>query len=48
MRKNDLNDTDPLADWDNRVVEVRLTLDEPAINDLKYQILRQVQVQIKP
>lgn len=48
VRKNDLNDTDPLADRDNRVVEVRLTLDEPAINDLKHQILRQVQVQIKP
>jgi HlyD family secretion protein len=48
VRKNDLNDTDPLADRDNRVVEVRLTLDNTAIDDLKHQILRQVQVQIKP
>ncbi len=48
VRKNDLNDTDPLADTDNRVIEVRLTLDDAAIADLRNQIYRQVQVQIKP
>uniref|UniRef100_UPI00374DB641 hypothetical protein n=1 Tax=Nitrosomonas sp. TaxID=42353 RepID=UPI00374DB641 len=25
VRKNDLNDTDPLADRDNRIIEVRIT-----------------------
>jgi HlyD family secretion protein len=48
VRKNDLNDTDPLADRDNRVIEVRLTLVDAAIEDLKSQIFRQVNVQIKP
>jgi len=48
VRKNDLNDTDPLADRDNRIIEVRLTLEPAAINDLRHQIFRQVQVRIMP
>lgn len=48
VQKNDLNDTDPLADRDNRVIEVRLTLPETANKDLRHQIYRQVQVQIFP
>jgi HlyD family secretion protein len=48
VQKNDLNDTDPLADRDNRVIDVRLTLDDAAIQDLKNQIFRQVNLQIKP
>lgn len=47
VRKNDLNSTDPLADRDNRIIEVRLTLDEQAISDLQHQIYRQVHVRIK-
>jgi HlyD family secretion protein len=48
VRKNDLNDTDPLADRDNRIIEVRLTLDPLAVADLQHQILRQVYVRIAP
>ncbi|SFK69064.1 HlyD family secretion protein [Nitrosomonas aestuarii] len=48
VKKNDLNDTDPLADRDNRIVEVRLTLESDAVNDLRHQIFRQVRVQIEP
>lgn len=46
VRKNDQNDTDPLADRDNRIIEVRLTLDSQAVTDLQHQIYRQVQVRI--
>ncbi|SFM39475.1 HlyD family secretion protein [Nitrosomonas nitrosa] len=48
VRKNDLNDTDPLADRDNRIIEVRLTLETSAVNDLQHQIFRQVRVRISP
>ncbi len=48
VRKNDLNDTDPLADKDNRIIEVRLTLEDKAVTDLQHQIYRQVQVRILP
>ena len=48
VRKNDLNDTDPLADKDNRIIEVRLTLEAKAVTDLQHQIYRQVQVRIVP
>ncbi|SEQ89985.1 HlyD family secretion protein [Nitrosomonas sp. Nm51] len=48
VKKNDLNDTDPLADRDNRIVEVRLTLESEAVNKLRHQVFRQVRVQIKP
>lgn len=48
VRKNDLNDTDPLADRDNRIIEVRLTLEPEAIADLRHQIFRQVKVRIMP
>lgn len=48
VRKNDLNDTDPLADRDNRIIEVRLTLEPEAIADLQHQIFRQVKVRIIP
>lgn len=47
VKKNDQNDTDPLADLDNRIIEVRLTLDQKAASDLQHQIYRQVQVRIK-
>lgn len=48
VRKNDLNDTDPLADRDNRIIEVRLTLEPDAVADLQHQIFRQVKVRITP
>lgn len=48
VRKNDLNDTDPLADRDNRIIEVRLTLEPRAVTDLQHQIFRQVHVRIEP
>ncbi|MCB1949067.1 MAG: efflux RND transporter periplasmic adaptor subunit [Burkholderiales bacterium] len=48
VKKNDLNDTDPLADRDNRIIEVRLTLEPDAVNKLKHQIFRQVRVRIDP
>lgn len=48
VKKNDLNDTDPLADRDNRIIEVRLTLEPDAIADLQHQIFRQVRVRIIP
>lgn len=46
VRKNDLNDTDPLSDRDNRIIEVRLTLEPEAVADLRNQIFRQVNVRI--
>lgn len=46
VKKNDLNDTDPLADKDNRIIEVRLTLEQDAVAELQHQIYRQVQVRI--
>lgn len=48
VKKNDLNDTDPLADIDNRIIEVRLTLESDAVNALQHQIFRQVHVRITP
>ena len=48
VKKNDLNDTDPLADIDNRIVEVRLTLEQEAAVELRHQLLRQVRVRIIP
>ncbi len=48
VRKNDLNDTDPLTDRDNRIIEVRLTLDPIAVSGLQHQIFRQVHVRIAP
>ncbi|MDD5114665.1 MAG: efflux RND transporter periplasmic adaptor subunit [Methylobacter sp.] len=48
VKKNDLNDTDPLADKDNRIIEVRLTLEDKAIADLQHQIYRQVHLRIMP
>ena len=46
VEKNDLNDTDPLADRDNRVVEVRITLDAEAAQALTHLIYMQVDVRI--
>lgn len=48
VKKNDLNDTDPLADRDNRIIEVRLTLEPQAVADLQHQIFRQVHIRIAP
>lgn len=48
VRKNDINDTDPLADRDNRIIEVRLTMEPDAVADLQHQIFRQVSVRIAP
>ena len=47
VRKNRVNDTDPLADRDNKIVEVRLTLERPGIDQLRHQLFRQVQVRIE-
>jgi HlyD family secretion protein len=46
--KNDLNDTDPLANRDNRVIEVRITIPEAAAPALRNMIYRQVDVRILP
>lgn len=46
VRKNDLNDTDPLADRDNRVIEVRITLDAGKEDILKHLIYMQVDVRL--
>ncbi|MFO1242211.1 MAG: HlyD family efflux transporter periplasmic adaptor subunit [Rickettsiales bacterium] len=46
VRKNDMNDTDPLADRDNRVVEVRITLDPGKEDILKHLIYMQVDVRV--
>lgn len=46
IRKNDMNNTDPLADKDNRVVEVRLTLDSVASEALRHLIYMQVDVRL--
>jgi HlyD family secretion protein len=48
VKKNDLNDTDPLADRDNRTIEVRLSLNAQTANDLKHQIYRQVKIRFQP
>jgi HlyD family secretion protein len=46
--KNDLNDTDPLANRDNRVIEVRITIPEEAAPALRNMMYRQVDVRILP
>ena len=47
--KNDINKTDPLANRDNRVVEVRIAIDEDQNLELvKHMIYRQVQLRILP
>lgn len=46
--KNDLNDTDPLANRDNRVIEVRITIPEESAPALRNMIYRQVDVRILP
>jgi HlyD family secretion protein len=48
VRKSRVNDTDPLADRDNKVVEVRLSLQGRAVEELQHQLFRQVQVRIEP
>ena len=47
VRKNDLNNTDPLADRDNRVVEVRITLPDEAADALRHLIFMQVDVRLE-
>ncbi len=46
VRKNDLNDTDPLADRDNRIVEVRISLPPEVSEQLKHLIFMQVDVRL--
>jgi len=46
VRKNDLNDTDPLADRDNRIVEVRVGLAPEASEKLRHLLYMQVDVRI--
>lgn len=46
IRKNDINNTDPLADKDNRVVEVRIALDSVAVEALRHLIYMQVAVRL--
>ena len=46
--KNDLNDTDPLANRDSRIVEVRITIPEQETPLLRNMIYRQVDVRILP
>jgi len=46
VRKNDLNDTDPLADRDNRIVEVRITLPSQATEQLRHLLYMQVDVRL--
>ncbi|MFN5589198.1 MAG: HlyD family efflux transporter periplasmic adaptor subunit [Holosporales bacterium] len=48
VRGNDLNNTDPLADKDNRVVAVRIAVDPADTERLKHQIYRRVSVRILP
>jgi HlyD family secretion protein len=48
VRGNDVNDTDPLADRDNRVVSVRIALDPDVAPSLKNQIYRRVSVRFVP
>lgn len=46
VRKNDVNDTDPLADRDNRVVEVRISLPPEASERLQHLLYMQVDVRL--
>lgn len=46
VSKNDLNTTDPLADRDNRVVEVRIALPAEASEKLQHLIYMQVDVRV--
>ncbi len=48
VRGNDVNDTDPLADRDNRVVSVRIAVDPEVAPLLKNQIYRRVSVRFVP
>jgi HlyD family secretion protein len=48
VRGNDVNDTDPLADRDNRVVSVRIAVDPDVAPLLKNQIYRRVSVRFVP
>lgn len=47
VRKNDVNDTDPLADRDNRVIEVRITLPATAVERLRHLLYMQVDVRLQ-
>ena len=46
VNKNDLNNTDPLADRDNRVVEVRIALPKEVSSQLQHLLYMQVDVRI--
>jgi HlyD family secretion protein len=46
IRKNNLDNTDPLAEKDQRIVEVRITLDPIAIEALRHLIYMQVDVRL--
>ncbi len=46
VRKNDISNTDPLSDRDNRVVEVRIMLDSIAVEALRHLIYMQVDVRL--
>ncbi len=48
VRGNDVNDTDPLADRDNRVVSVRIAVEPDVAPSLKNQIYRRVSVRFVP
>jgi HlyD family secretion protein len=48
VRGNDVNDTDPLADRDNRVVSVRIAVDPESAPLLKNQIYKRVAVRFIP
>ncbi|MCD6036065.1 MAG: hypothetical protein K0R63_1806 [Rickettsiales bacterium] len=47
VMKNDLNSTDPLADRDSRVIEVRLSLPKEAAEQLQHLIYMRVNVRLK-
>ncbi len=46
VEKNDLNNTDPLADRDNRIVEVRITLDAADLQAVQHLLYMQVDVRL--
>ncbi|MBN8543623.1 MAG: efflux RND transporter periplasmic adaptor subunit [Alphaproteobacteria bacterium] len=46
--KNDLNNTDPLANRDNRIIEVRITINAADVQLLRNMMYRQVDVRILP
>ncbi len=48
VEKNKLNHTDPLASKDNRIIEVKISVDDSHVKDFRHLLLTKVHVKIAP